>query len=61
MGEGQAGTEGRRPGSLGGGEGGIAALHAAVATVLGILWALIKLAEEMCSGVSEEALEPQED
>lgn len=43
MGERKAGTEGRRPGSLGGGEDRTAALHAAVATGLGVLQALRKL------------------
>lgn len=43
VGERKAGTEGWRPGSLGGGEDRTAALDAAVAPVLGILRALSKL------------------
>lgn len=58
VGEGKAGTRGRGQGSLGGGEVRTAALHAAVATVLGILQALSKLLQNKCvSGGSEQALE----
>ena len=55
LGEGRAGAEGRRPGPLGGGEDGPAAVHAAVATVLGILQARSKLLRNKCAfGVSEQ-------
>lgn len=47
LGEGKAGTEGRRPRSLGGGENGTATLHAAVVTVFGILW-ILKLLQKKC-------------
>lgn len=54
VGEGKAGTEERRPESLGGGEDSTPALHAAVATVLGFLQARSKLLQNKCtSGVSE--------
>lgn len=43
LGEGNPGTEGRRPRSLSGGENGTATLHAVVVTILGILWVLNKL------------------
>lgn len=60
-GRGRLGIEGLRPGSLGVGEVKTAAPHAAVATVLGILWAPSKLYSINTCRALEQAREPQED